>query len=85
MGMLKKEPAKTPQQRQRKDEEEYEQKYEHLIGHNDPHCLKSGEERAFVFLEERIRRGERDCEANGKDVRFIHHRESLYRYSGSRT
>jgi len=79
MGRLKKGPAKTPQQRQSKDEEEYEQKHEHLIDHNDPHCLKSGEERALVFLEGRIRRGKRDCQAHGRDVRFIHHRESLYR------
>ena len=67
MGMLKKEPAKTPEPRQRKDEEEYEQKHEHLIGQNDPHCLKSGEERALVFLEEGIRRGERVCQAVGKE------------------
>jgi len=81
MGMLKKEPAKTPEPRQRKDEEEYEQKHEHLIGQNDPHCLKSGEERALVFLEGRIRRGKSDCQAHGRDGRFIHHRESLYRKS----
>jgi len=78
MGVLKKEPAKTPKPRQRKVEEEYEQKHEHLIGHNDPHCLKSGEARALVFLEGGIRRGKRDCQAHRRDVRFIHHRESLY-------
>jgi hypothetical protein len=51
VGRLKREPAKTAKQREREDEEEDDQKHEHLNGHNDPHCLKLGEERALVFLE----------------------------------
>jgi hypothetical protein len=76
--MLKQEPAKTPEPRQRKEEEEYEQQHEHLLGHNDAHGLKSGEERALVVLEGRRRRGKRDSQAHGREVRFIHHRQSLY-------
>ena len=70
------EPGQTPKQREREDEEEHEQKHEHLNGHNDPHCLKWGAERAPV--SGRIRRIESDCQAIGRDVRMIHHRETLY-------
>ncbi len=46
-------------------------------GHNDPHCLKSGEGRAPV--SGRIRRVESDCQASGREVRIVHHHETLYR------
>jgi hypothetical protein len=76
MGRLKKEPAKTPEPRQKEDEEGHEQKHEHLIGHNDPHCLKSQAERAPV--SGRISRVERACQAVGKKGRIIHRCEGQY-------
>jgi hypothetical protein len=76
MGKLKREPAKTPEPRQKEDEEGHEQKHEHLIGHNDPHCLKSGAARAPVSA--RISRVERVCQAVGKEGWIIHRREGLY-------
>jgi hypothetical protein len=39
MGRLKREPAKTPKQRQR-EETDHEQEQEQMKGHNDPRCLK---------------------------------------------
>src|SRR5438270_305409 len=48
MGRLKMEPAKMPKQRQRKDEEDHDQKHEHMIGHDDPRCLKWG---AFQLIK----------------------------------
>jgi hypothetical protein len=73
------EPVKTPKRRQRKKEEGHEQEQEHLKGHHDPHCLKWGAERAPV--SGRIRRIERDCQVIRREVRIIHHRESLYQTS----
>jgi hypothetical protein len=73
---LKKEPAKTPKQRQKEDEEGHEQQHKHLIGHNNPRCLKSGAERAPVSGS--IRTIEKVCQAIGKEGRIIHHRQRLY-------
>jgi hypothetical protein len=76
VGRLKKEPAKTSKQRQSEDEADHELEQEYLKSHHEPRCLKWGERRGP--LEERIRRVEKDCQAIGRDVRFIHHREGLY-------
>ena len=62
-GRLEREPAMTPEPRQPEEEEGHEQEHDDLKGHNDPRCLKSGAERAFVSA--RISRVERVCQAVG--------------------
>jgi hypothetical protein len=37
---LKREPARTPKQRQRKEEVGYEQEQDDMKGHQNPRCLK---------------------------------------------
>jgi len=36
-------PVKTPKQRHREEEADYEQEHEHRNGHNDPRSLKWGQ------------------------------------------
>jgi hypothetical protein len=79
---IKMRPVKVPKPCEAKDEEEREQEQEgmkshKLKGHNNPRCLKWGAWRDPV--SGRIRRIERDCQAIGREVRIIHHRETLYR------
>ena len=72
------EPVLTPQQRQREQEANHEQEHEHehMKRHQKPRCLKWGGGRApFSRKDKRV---ERDCQASGREVRIVHHRESLY-------
>jgi hypothetical protein len=78
---IKMRPVKVPKPYEAKDEEEREQEQEgmkshKLKGHNNPRCLKWGAWRDPV--SGRIRRIQRDCQAIGREVRIIHHRETLY-------
>jgi hypothetical protein len=49
VGKLMMEPIKTPKQRQRKYEEEHKLEQAYMKGHNDPRCLKWGEEE-FLYI-----------------------------------
>ncbi len=70
-------PVQTPKQCQRDGEANHEQEQERMKGHQNPRCLKLGAERAPV--SGRIRKVESDCQAIGREVRIIHHRQSLDR------
>src|SRR5579859_542033 len=81
MGRLKMEPAKTPKQRQTEEEEDHEQEQVHMNGHNNPRCLKWRAWRTPV--SGKISRVESDCQAIGREVRIVHHHETLYHRLGS--
>src|SRR6266571_1413626 len=78
MGRLKLEPAKTPKQRHTEEKEDHEQEHVHINGHNDPRCLKWGEGRAPYIRKDK--ESLPCCQASGRVVRIIHHRESLYHH-----
>src|SRR5215469_9760692 len=65
MGRLESEPAITPKQSQRIDEEEHEQEHVDLRGHRDPHCLKWGAWSAPVSSKDKQSR--EPCQAIGRD------------------
>ena len=67
------EPVKTPKQRQREKEANHEQEHEHMKGHNDPRCLKWGAWRELLEQQDKARLP--CCQASGRVVRIIHHRE----------
>jgi hypothetical protein len=69
--------AKTPEPRQRAEEADQEQEQEHGKGHHHPRCLKWEAWRAS--LRSKHKESLPCCQAIGRDVRILHHRESLYR------
>lgn len=70
------EPVKTPQQRQREEEANYEQELEHIKGHTHSRCLKWEAWRSS--LRSKDKESHQCCQAIGREVRIVHHHETLY-------
>ena len=60
----------------REEEAEHEQEQEHMKGHTHPRCLRWEAWRAS--LRRKDKQSLSCCQAIGRDVRILHHRESLY-------
>jgi hypothetical protein len=70
------EPVKTPKQRQREEEADHEQEHEDMKGHKNPRCLKWEAWRAS--LRSKDKQSLQCCQAIGREVRIVHHHETLY-------
>jgi hypothetical protein len=72
-------PVKTPKQRQREQEADHKQehKHEHMKRHQNPRCLKWEAWRSSLRSKDKESR--QYCQAIGREVRIIHHRETLDR------
>jgi hypothetical protein len=70
------EPVKTPKQRQREKEADHEQEHEYMKRHQNPRCLKWEAWRSS--LRSKDKESLPCCQAIGREVRIIHHREGQY-------
>ncbi len=70
------EPVKTPKQRQGEEEVNHEQELEHIKGHTHSHCLKW--EAWRCSLRSKDKESHQCCQAIGREVRIVHHHETLY-------
>jgi hypothetical protein len=70
------EPVKTPKQRQREEEANHEQELEHIKGHTHSRCFKW--EALRSSLRSKDKESHQCCQAIGREVRIVHHHETLY-------
>jgi hypothetical protein len=70
------EPVKTPKQRQREQEADHEQEHVHMKRHQNPRCLKWEAWRSS--LRSKDKESLPRCQAIGREVQIIHHREGQY-------
>ncbi len=70
------EPVKTPKQRQGEEEANHEQELEHIKGHTHSRCLKWEAWRSS--LRSKDKESHQCCQAIGREVRIVHHHETLY-------
>ena len=71
------EPVKTLKQRQGEEEANHEQELEHIKGHTHSRCLKW--EAWGSSLRSKDKESHQCCQAIGREVRIVHHHETLYR------
>src|SRR5260221_13705565 len=72
------EPVKTPKQRLGEEEANHEQELEHIKGHTHSRCLKWEAWRSS--LRSKDKESHQCCQAIGREVRIVHHHETLYHY-----
>ena len=70
------EPVKTPKQRLGEEEANHEQELEHIKGHTHSRCLKWEAWRSS--LRSKDKESHQCCQAIGREVRIVHHHETLY-------
>src|SRR5436190_23951336 len=73
------EPVKTPKQGQGEEEANHEQELEHIKGHTHSRCLKWEAWRSSLRSKEK--ESHQCCQAIGREVRIVHHHETLYPHS----